>query len=118
MAWIGGLAEWREDGTHYLSVAFTYKLNEAFQRATAAKNMGYRVIAGGPALFLMRKHKMTHALSLVAEIQESYSDAVARHNPEATFASRGCPVGCSFCIVPYMEGETFTLIPDFPVRPI
>ena len=30
----------------------------------------------------------------------------------------GCDVGCSFCIVPPMEGRTFTLIPDFTVRPI
>ena len=37
---------------------------------------------------------------------------------KATFASRGCPVGCWFCIVPKMEGKAFTLLPDFPVRPI
>jgi hypothetical protein len=36
----------------------------------------------------------------------------------ATIASRGCPVGCWFCIVPKMEGRTFTLLPDFPVRPV
>ena len=41
-----------------------------------------------------------------------------RHNPQATIASRGCPVGCWFCIVPKMEGRSFTLLPDFPVRPI
>jgi hypothetical protein len=34
------------------------------------------------------------------------------------FASRGCPVGCSFCIVPALEGREFTLLPDFAVRPI
>ena len=45
-------------------------------------------------------------------------DALSRHNPAATIASRGCPVGCWFCIVPAMEGKNFTLIPDFPVRPI
>ena len=41
-----------------------------------------------------------------------------RHNPMATIASRGCPVGCWFCIVPKMEGRTFTELPDFPVRPV
>lgn len=30
-----------------------------------------------------------------------------------TFASRGCPVGCYFCIVPRMEGKEFTLDYDF-----
>jgi hypothetical protein len=45
-------------------------------------------------------------------------DALIHHNPQATVASRGCPVGCYFCIVPKMEGKTFTLIPDFTPRPI
>lgn len=61
---------------------------------------------------------MKHRLADVAEIDAEYPDAVARHNPEATIASRGCPVGCWFCIVPAMEGKAFTLIPDFPVRPV
>ena len=49
---------------------------------------------------------------------ERRPDAIARHTPQATIASRGCPVGCHFCIVPAMEGREFTLLPDFPVRPI
>jgi hypothetical protein len=118
MSWSGGLAEWQEGETVYLSVAFTYKLDEAFKRAQFAKAQGLRVVVGGPALFLVRKQKMQHVLTLVAEVQEHFHDAVTRHNPEATFASRGCPVGCTFCIVPQMEGSKFTLIPDFPVRPI
>jgi hypothetical protein len=99
----------------YLSVAFTWKLDEAFSRAMFAKAQGLRVVAGGPALFLAQ---MQHQLVDVAEIEKDYDDAIARHNPLATFASRGCPVGCWFCIVPKMEGKTFTLLPEFPVRPI
>ena len=45
-------------------------------------------------------------------------DAVSRHNPMATFASRGCPVGCSFCIVTPMEGAEFTEFDNFAVRPV
>jgi hypothetical protein len=115
MAWIGGLAEWQEGDITYLSIAFTYKLDEAYSRAMFAKACGRRVIAGGPALFLV---KMQHELTDVAEIGKDFPDAITRHNPDATFASRGCPVGCWFCIVPAMEGREFTLIPDFPVRPI
>jgi hypothetical protein len=115
MSWIGGLAEWEDGDTTYLSVAFTWKLDEAYMRAIFAKAQGKRVIAGGPALFLT---KMKHRLSDVAEIGTSIPDAIARHNPLATIASRGCPVGCWFCIVPAMEGKTFTLMPDFPVRPV
>lgn len=111
--WIGGLAEWTEGETAYLSVAFTWKLNEARDRAHWYKALGYKVRAGGPATF--RPHNY---LADVAELGGDYPDAMAKHNPLATIASRGCPVGCSFCIVPKMEGKAFTLLPDFPVRPI
>jgi hypothetical protein len=115
MAWIGGLAEWEDGDITYLSVAFTWKLDEAYTRALFARALGRKVIAGGPALFLT---KMQHRLADVAEIGTSFPDAIARHNPLATMASRGCPVGCWFCIVPAMEGKTFTLDPDFTVRPV
>jgi len=113
--WIGGLAEWHVDDVCYLSIAFTWKLDEAYARAVFAKALGKKVVAGGPALFLV---KMQHELSEIAEIGREYPDALSRHNPNATIASRGCPVGCWFCIVPAMEGREFTLLPDFPVRPI
>lgn len=113
--WIGGLAEWNDEDTTYLSVAFTWKLDEAYARAVFARALGRKVKAGGPALFLV---KMQHELSEVAEIGKEYPDALFRHNQNATIASRGCPVGCWFCIVPAMEGREFTLIPEFPVRPI
>lgn len=113
--WSGGLAEWIEGDTTFLSVAFTWKLEEAYQRALFARAQGMKVIAGGPALFLVQ---MKHRIADVAELGGHYPDAVTKHNPLATFASRGCPVGCWFCIVPAMEGREFTLIPDFPVRPV
>jgi len=61
---------------------------------------------------------MRIALERIGEIGGDIEDAVSKHNPMATFASRGCPVGCWFCIVPKMEGQKFTLLPEFPVRPI
>lgn len=111
--WIGGLAEWTEGGTAYLSIAFTWRLNDAYQRACWHRAQGYRVRAGGPGVFTRK-----HFLADVAEIGGDIPDAVQRHNPMATIASRGCPVGCWFCIVPKMEGKAFTLLPDFPVRPV
>lgn len=113
--WIGGLAEWDDGDTKFLSVAFTWKLDEAYSRALFARACGMRVVAGGPALYLK---SMKHRIDDIAEIHKEYPDALARHNPDATIASRGCPVGCWFCIVPKMEGREFTLLPDFPVRPI
>ena len=115
MKWVGGLAEWTDGDVYHLSVAFTWKLNEAYSRAIFAKAQGLTVKAGGPGLFLV---KLQHKLADVAEVGGDYPDAVTKHNPLATFASRGCPVGCGFCIVPAMEGREFTLIPDFTVRPV
>lgn len=111
--WVNGLAEWTEGDTAFLSIAFTWRLDDAYMRAIWYRAQGYRVRAGGPGIFTRK-----HYLADVAEIGGDYPDAVARHNPRATIASRGCPVGCWFCIVPKMEGKTFTLLPDFPVRPI
>ena len=113
--WVGGFAEWVEGDTAFLSVAFTWLLDTAYSRAIWYRALGYKVRAGGPALFLVQ---MQHELCEVAELGGGAPDAIAHHNPMATMASRGCPVGCHFCIVPAMEGREFMLLPDFPVRPI
>lgn len=111
--WTGGLAEWTDGDTAYLSVAFTWRLDDAYMRAVWYRDQGYRVRAGGPATFVRK-----HYLAEVAELGGEIPDAIAHHHPQATIASRGCPVGCWFCIVPKMEGRAFTLLPEFPVRPI
>tara|TARA_Y100001963_G_scaffold135341_1_gene196849 strand:- start:6181 stop:7065 length:885 start_codon:yes stop_codon:yes gene_type:complete len=111
--WVGGLADWVDGDTAYLSIAFTWKLDAAYQKAVWYKAQGLRVIAGGPGLFTRK-----HYLADVAELGGDLPDAVTRHNPYATFASRGCSVGCWFCIVPKMEGREYTMLPDFPVRPV
>jgi hypothetical protein len=113
--WIGGLAEWVEGDTAYLSIAFTWKIAEAIEKAMMHSFQGRKVRAGGPALF---QKKMQDLIAPYAELGGTVDDPLGKHNPFATIASRGCPVGCSFCIVPAMEGREFTLIPDFPVRPI
>lgn len=113
--WVGGFAEWTEGDTAYLSIAFTWLLDKAYARALWYRALGYKVRAGGPALFLV---KMQHELADVAELGGEAPDAIVHHNPAATIASRGCSVGCWFCIVPAMEGREFTLLPDFPVRPV
>lgn len=111
--WVNGLAEWTDGDTAFLSVSFTWRMDDAYQRAIWYRAQGYRVRAGGPGIFTRK-----HYLADVAEIGGEVPDAIVHHNPMATFASRGCPVGCSFCIVPAMEGRHFTHLPDFPVRPV
>lgn len=112
-AWIKGVASWIEGDVAMISVAFTWRVLEAKALAEAFRASGLRVRVGGPGIFTRGK-----LLDGVAEVGGSLPDAIARHNPMATRASYGCPVGCWFCIVPKMDGKEFRLLPDFPVRPV
>jgi hypothetical protein len=126
--WSKGYAEWLDEATRtaYISLAFSWHCDRAAERALSHRMLGWRVIVGGPGVFLLRKAKLRHELFDLAEYGAEYPDAAARHNPDATVASRGCPgMGtveapkpCAFCIVPVMEGTAFKLLPDFPVRPV
>jgi hypothetical protein len=112
VSWSGGFAEWVEDDTAFLSVVFSWKLPEAYQRAIWYRSAGYHIRAGGPAV-MMNKSYMADIAELGGEVE-----AIIHHNSQATIASRGCPVGCYFCIVPRIEGKSFTLLWDFIPRPI
>lgn len=114
-SWVDGLAEWIEGDTAFLSVAFSWKVDEAYSRAAWYRAEGLRVRAGGPGLFTPRAQER---LGAIAELGGTAPDALVRHNPMATKASEGCPVGCHFCIVPAMEGRAFTLLPNFTPRPV
>lgn len=109
--WSGGLAEWTDGETAYLSVAFSWRLRAARERALWYHCRGYRVRAGGPAVILN-----PDVLADVAEIGGEV-DALPHHNPLATFTTRGCPNRCPFCAVPIIEG-TFRELADWPVRPV
>jgi hypothetical protein len=113
--WSGGFAHWVEGDTAYLSIAFSWCLPDAFSRAVWYRQQGYRVRAGGPGTFTKKGRDF---IAPVAEVGGAYPDAIAKHNPMATFASRGCDVNCHWCIVPKMEGREFTEFPDFIVRPV
>lgn len=128
--WVDGLAEWADGETTYLSIVFTWKVREAYERAQFARALGMRVVAGGPALFKKPNgpeqdtdHDFVKAKKRLAEIAEmpevllGQGEPITRHNPLATFASRGCDQDCSFCIVPRMEGRIFKLLPAFTPRP-
>ncbi|HYE39684.1 MAG TPA: hypothetical protein VEB23_07120 [Ramlibacter sp.] len=115
MSWSGGYQEWVDGETAYLSVVFTWFLDKAYAQALWHRALGRKVRVGGPAMFTM-KHELADLRDV--EVGGDVPDAIARHNPLATVASRGCPEGCGFCIVTPMEGKEFTLLPNFPVRPI
>lgn len=109
--WSGGFVEWICDDVAYLSVVFSWQLQEAYQRAVWLRALGYDVRAGGPAVTLN-----PGAMSGVAELGGELN-ALRHHHEMATFTSRGCPRKCSFCAVPKLEGDLVELT-DWKVFPI
>lgn len=130
MAWSEGYAEWADEAarTAYISIAFSWLADRAEHRALSYRMLGWRVRVGGPGLFMLKRkeHTSRHGVFDVAEYGTDLPDAITHHNPDATFASRGCPgMGteaapkpCAFCIVPPMEGTAFKLLRDFTPRPV
>lgn len=98
--WSKTFVEWIDGPIAYLSVVFTWDLPKAYMRAVWLTEEGYQVKAGGPACLLMPDY-----LAGVAEVNGLGVDALQRHNPEATFTSRGCIRKCKFCAVPKIEGD-------------
>lgn len=111
--WRKSAAHWREGEAAFISVAFTWQLPAARRIAEYYRAIGCTVRAGGPGTFTRKAY-----LADLCEVGGSIPDAIARHNPNATRASYGCPVGCWFCIVPKMDGRQFRYIDDFTPRPI
>lgn len=111
--WRKSAVHWREGNTAFISVVFTWQLPGARRIAEYYRALGCHVRAGGPGTFTRKAY-----LADLCEVGGSIPGAIARHNPMATRASYGCPVGCWFCIVPKMDGRDFTLLPDFTPRPV
>lgn len=99
-----------------LSVIFSWHApiaRDIAQRVSAHSD----VWAGGPGLFALWKWwKDETGLTVQRGIDTRFDKQ--RGNYKMTFASRGCPVNCSFCIVPRLEGIEFTLDWDFQPAPV
>lgn len=108
--WTKGVASWMIGKHLYLSVPFTWLLDDAVKQAKAFKG---KVHAGGPAVMLM-----PDAFKGIADTETpSPVPPVSVHNPLATFTTRGCPRMCKFCAVPKIEGP-FRELAAWPHRPI
>jgi pyruvate-formate lyase-activating enzyme len=99
-----------------LSVIFSW-------HAPRARDIALRVRAqsdvwcGGPGMFALAAWwKRETGLPLQRGLDTRFDHQ--RGSYRMTFASRGCPVDCSFCLVPRLEGTTFTLDWDFQPAPV
>jgi hypothetical protein len=99
--WKKGLATWTVNKTLYISVPFTWLVQDA--RELAARWKRGKVLIGGPGL-------------MVPNDCPGY-DPILFHNPLATFTTRGCPNACPFCAVPKLEGD-LTEIKHFRPAPV
>jgi hypothetical protein len=99
-----------------LSVIFSWHAPLARQIALRVKGDA-DVWCGGPGMYMLH-HWWKRETGMTA--QRGVDDRFERQRGDyrMTFASRGCPVGCYFCIVPRMEGKTFTLYSDFQPAPV
>jgi len=93
--------EWKARNIVYLSVVFSWHISKAIERMAELQDQGFNVQIGGPAI---------NNGNLSEEV-------VIRHNPNATFTSRGCIRKCKFCAVPVIEGDLVEL-PHWTPRPV
>ncbi len=98
--WSKGIASWSVGRNLYISVPFTWLVEDARKLAGEWKG---KVQMGGPGLM-----EPSHC--------EGF-EPLLFHNPCATFTTRGCPNACPFCAVPTL-GPDFYEIPDYRPAPV
>lgn len=99
-----------------VSAIFTWDVPKAAEIAHRVKSKS-ELWSGGPGFFRTQGYWFAQTgtnsiLSTDPRFESQDGDY------RMCFASRGCPVGCHFCIVPQMEGKTFTMYPNFKPAPI
>jgi hypothetical protein len=101
MGWKKAIIHWQTNGDVFISVAFTWHLPQVRTLATWYRQAGRCVHMGGPAVALMPDYVKDAADQVGGPCNQS---PLKRHNPDATFTSRGCVHQCGFCAVPRIEG--------------
>ncbi len=99
-----------------ISVIFSWHAPIAREIALRVKDNA-EVWCGGPGMFTLGNWwKRETGLDVMHGLDHRFEHQ--RGDYLMTFASRGCPVGCNFCVVPKLEGTSFTLDWDFQPAPI
>lgn len=103
----------------WLSVVFSWDATVAASIANRVKDHA-EVEVGGPGMTQMHHFWPRETGLPPATMTKGVDKRFDRQRGDylMTFASRGCPVNCWFCIVPRLEGVTFTLDPEFVPAPI
>jgi hypothetical protein len=99
-----------------LSVIFSWHAPIAREVALRVKPNA-EVWCGGPGVSALA-HWWREETGLEMTLGLDWRFERQRGDYRMTFAARGCPVGCWFCIVPKIEGKSFTLDWDFAPAPI
>lgn len=99
-----------------LSVIFSWHAPLARSIAVRAKGNA-EVWCGGPGVTALgARWTRETGLTCVRGLDQRFERQRGAYR--MTFASRGCPVNCSFCLVPRIEGLSFTLDWDFSLAPL
>jgi hypothetical protein len=99
-----------------LSVIFSWHAPIAREVALRLKDEA-EIWCGGPAMLALAKWWLKETgLTACPGLDQRFERQRGQYR--MTFASRGCPVNCWFCVVPKLEGKAFTLDPDFEPAPI
>lgn len=99
-----------------LSVIFSWDAPAALEIALRLRSEA-EIWAGGPGLYALRSWwKDQTGIEPHVGIDPRFDKQPGQYR--MTFASRGCPVNCWFCIVPRIEGKVFTLDWNFQPAPI
>jgi len=114
VSWSKAIVHWRQGDQVFVSVPFTWYLPLAKRLCQWNRDAGLFVHAGGPAVDLLPMY-LAPVVDYVGG--EMYPLPLSRHNPDATFTSRGCVNKCRFCAVPKIEGE-FRELSDWIPAPI
>lgn len=99
-----------------LSVIFSWEAPIAKRIALQVK-ANSDVWCGGPGMFALKSWwERNTALPMHQGLDPRFERQCGDY--KMTFASRGCPVNCWFCIVPKLEGTEFALDWDFQPTPV
>ena len=98
--WRKGIAQWSVGDRLYLSVPFTWLMDEADHLAKEWKG---KAIIGGPGV--------------MSPTECEGFEPLLFHNPCATFTTRGCPNRCPFCAAWHLEPDYYE-IPNYRPAPV